>query len=81
MKTSSYGKYIHSQIRKEVKAEMKAEVKAKMAEKDKVTTECMLSRGYSLDDIQAITDLPMSVIEQIQKDLSKASPLDHSSLT
>ena len=42
MKTSSYGKYIHSQIRKEVKAEMKAEVKAKMeakmAEKDKVTT-------------------------------------------
>lgn len=81
MKTSSYGKYIHSQIRKEVKAEMKAEVKAKMAEKDKITTECMLSRGYSLDDIQAITDLPMSVIEQIQKDLSKASPLDHSSLT
>lgn len=85
MKTSSYGKYIHSQIRKEVKAEMKAEVEAKMeakmAEKDKVTTECMLSRGYSLDDIQAITDLPMSVIEQIQKDLSKASPLDHSSLT
>lgn len=85
MKTSSYGKYIHSQIRKEVKAEMKAEVKAKMeakmAEKDKVTTECMLSRGYSLDDIQAINDLPMSVIEQIQKDLSKASPLDHSSLT
>ena len=77
MKTSSYGKYIHSQIRKEVKAE----VKAKMAEKDKVTTECMLSRGYSLDDIQAITDLPMSVIEQIQKDLSKASHLDHSSLT
>lgn len=89
MKTSSYGKYIHSQIRKEVKAEMKAEMKAevkaemeaKMAEKDKVTTECMLSRGYSLDDIQAITDLPMSVIEQIQKDLSKASHLDHSSLT
>lgn len=81
MKTSSYGKYIHSQIRKEVKAEVKAKMEAKMAEKDKVTTECMLSRGYSLDDIQAITDLPMSVIEQIQKDLSKASPLDHSSLT
>ena len=33
MKTSSYGKYIHSQIRKEVKAEMKAEVKAKMEAK------------------------------------------------
>ncbi len=81
MKTSSYGKYIHSQIRKEVKAEVKAKMEAKMAEKDKVTTECMLSRGYSLDDIQAITDLPMSVIEQIQKDLSKASPLDHSSLS
>ena len=81
MKTSSYGKYIHSQIRKEVKAEVKAKMEAKTAEKDKVTTECMLSRGYSLDDIQAITDLPMSVIEQIQKDLSKASPLDHSSLT
>ncbi len=27
MKTSSYGKYIHSQIRKEVKAEMKRGVR------------------------------------------------------
>lgn len=76
---SSYGKYIHSQIRKEVKAEVTAEVKAemeaKMAEKYKATAERMLSRGYSLDDIQAITELPMDAIRSLKDKLVNAVSL------
>ena len=79
MKMSSYGKYIHSQIRKEVKAEVKAEVEAemeaKMAEKNKAAAERMLSRGFSLDDIQAITELPMDVIRSLRDKLVNAVSL------
>ena len=61
MEMFSYSKYIREQ-------EREAAAK-KMAEKDKATAECLLSRGVSVDTIQAATGLSMEVIRTLKDKL------------
>ena len=61
MEMFSYSKYIREQ-------EREAAAK-KMAEKDKATAECLLSRGVSIDTIQAATGLSMDAIRTLKDKL------------